>query len=148
VVDSAFVATSAVSPAPPSTAFIYALIDKLTAYIKTHNAVQTAPPMLNVLRQSDGYLVRVALPVNKRLPDTNEFFYKWMPGGGNMLITDITGGEQKVAAAMYQASLYADDHKLIAPAIPYESLITDRRLEADTNKWQTRIYYPIMWFRN
>lgn len=148
VTDSAFIATSGVSAGYPTVSFIYNMIDKLTAYVKANDATQTAPPMLNILRNSDGYLVRVALPVNKRLPDTKEFFYKWMPGGGNMLITDVHGGSYKTSTAMYQMGLYADDHKLTSPAIPYESLITDRRQQPDSNQWLTRIYYPIMWFRN
>lgn len=148
VTDSAFIATSGVSEEYPTVSFIYNLIDKLTAYVKSKDAIQTSPPMLNILRKSDGYLVRVALPVKKRLPDTKDFFYKWMPGGGNMLITDVRGGSHKTSTAMYQMGLYADDHKLTSPAIPYESLVTDRRQQPDSNQWLTRIYYPIMWFRN
>lgn len=148
VTDSSFIATSGISSQYPTISFVYSMIDKLTAYVKANNALQTAPPMLNVLHQSDGYLVRVALPVNRRLPDTKEFFYKWMPGGGNMLIADIQGGTYKTTNAMYQMGLYADDHKLTSPAIPYESLIIDRRQQPDSNQWLTRIYYPIMWFKN
>src|SRR6266487_3596951 len=39
---------------------------------------------------------------------------------------------------------YMDDHFLSAPAIPFEILITDRNKEADTSKWETKIFYPSM----
>ena len=34
------------------------------------------------------------------------------------------------------------DNALSSPAIPFESLVTNRMQEPDTSKWVTKIYYP------
>jgi hypothetical protein len=36
------------------------------------------------------------------------------------------------------------DHQRVAPAIPFQSLVTDRTKQPDTSKWVTRLYWPIM----
>jgi hypothetical protein len=67
-----------------------------------------------------------------------------MPGGGNMLVTEVKGGQIEVNKASVQLLNYISDYNRTAPAIPFESLVTDRRKEPDSSKWITRIYYPVM----
>jgi hypothetical protein len=67
-----------------------------------------------------------------------------MLGGGNILVTDVNGGPSAIKYAFDRLEEYVSDTKRIPPAIPFESLITDRRKERDTSKWITRIYYPVM----
>ena len=67
-----------------------------------------------------------------------------MPGRNVILFTQVKGGNGIATWALEQIKNYADDHHLKTPAIPYFSLVTDRRKEADTSKWITDIYYTVM----
>ncbi len=129
----------------PTTNDIYGLVDELKAYIKLQDAVETGNPMLNIFtKDSSIYLLKVAIPVNKKLPSSGNMSYRWMLGGGNILITEIKGDNKEIQKALGQLQLYISDFKRIAPAIPFQSLITDRKKETDSTKWITRIYYPVM----
>jgi hypothetical protein len=145
VVDSILIFTHARSTEYPSVSFIYVLVDELKNYIKSQSANETGFPMLNVgSRDSTGYLVRVAIPVDKRLPSVGNISYKWMLGGGKILTTEIKGGVEATNRASIQMNNYITDYHLSAPAIPFLSLVTDRRKEPDSSKWVSKIYYPIM----
>jgi hypothetical protein len=145
VTDPNFIFTSEEMKGYPSVEKIYSLIDQLKMYIKAQSATETGFPMQNITTSDSlNYLVRVAIPVNKKLPDTDKFKYKWMPGGGNMLVTEVKGGQIEVNKASVQLLNYISDYNRTAPAIPFESLVTDRRKEPDSSKWITRIYYPVM----
>jgi hypothetical protein len=67
-----------------------------------------------------------------------------MLGGGNILITEVKGGQNEITNAYKQIQNYVSDYNRSAPAIPFESLVTDRRKEPDSSKWITRIYYPVI----
>jgi hypothetical protein len=64
---------------------------------------------------------------------------------GYILVGEVKGGMVTVAAAEKRMADYAFDHQKTAPAIPFQSLITDRMQEKDTGKWITRIYYPVLY---
>lgn len=145
VTDSLLVSTSAISKSYPSIRSIYQLIDRLKNYIASQGAKETGAPMLNVsTNDSIYYLTRVAIPVNQQLPPANGIAFKQMLGGGNILVVEVKGGPFSIKKAFYQIQNYLIDYHETAPAIPFESLITDRRKETDTLKWVTRIYYPVM----
>lgn len=145
VVDSTLLFTVREIKGPPATEVVYSLVDELKAYIKKYEAKETGLPMLNVYTvDSVNYRVKVAIPVDKKLPDAGNISYRWMLGGGNILITEVHGGPGEIRNAYRYIENYVTDHKRIAPAIPFESLVTDRRQEPDTSKWVTRIYYPVM----
>jgi len=82
--------------------------------------------------------------VDRRLPDAGEIHYKWMLGGGNILITEVKGGPGEIKKAYEQITHYVTDYKRLAPAIPFESMVTDRTVEKDSSQWITRIYYPVI----
>ena len=63
---------------------------------------------------------------------------------GDILVAEITGGKNKIDSAMKQMDTYALDHQYNNIAIPFYSLVTDRMKVADSTKWVTKIYYPIM----
>ncbi|MBI3137664.1 MAG: GyrI-like domain-containing protein [Sphingobacteriales bacterium] len=129
----------------PDPVYIYSLVARLKNYLQEQQAVETGFPMLNVFTpDSVHYLVKLALPVNRRLPDSGDIHYRWMLGGGNILVTEVKGGPGEIRKAYGQILNYVNDHKRIAPAIPFESLVTDRLQEKDSSKWITRIYYPVM----
>lgn len=145
VVDSTLIQTRQITTGYPSTQTIYALIDKLQAFAKTKGARQTGLPMLNIYTQdSTTYRVQVALPVDKKLQDEGDVVYKWMLGGGNILVTEIRGGPATINKAFDEMEKYVQDNRRVAPAIPFQSLVTDRRAEPDTSKWVTKLYWPVM----
>lgn len=145
VVDSNLVSTSSNQKTYPTTDLIYKMIDRLKTYIENNGAKQTNPPMLNITEHADGAcLTKVALPVDRRLKDSGDIKYRWMLGGGNILATEVKGGPYQIKRAFDEMENYVSDHERVAPAIPFQSLITDRRKEPDTNKWITKLYWPVM----
>jgi hypothetical protein len=100
--------------------------------------------MLNVAK-IDGkrFRIMVAIPVNKALQDNDPFAFKRMVPG-NILVTTVKGGRYTIEKAFAEMELYIKDNELTPPAIPFESMVTDRSKEPDTSKWVTRIYYPIL----
>jgi hypothetical protein len=145
VVDSILLFTFKEVKGYPSTETIYSLVDELRSYIKKGAADETGFPMLNIFKtDSINYRVKVAIPVNKRLPPSGNISFKEMLGGGNILITEVHGGNTEIEKAFNQIQNYVSDFKRVAPAISFQSLVTDRRKEPDSSKWITRIYYPVM----
>jgi hypothetical protein len=144
VVDTALISTFASSKGYPGTQFIYGLIDQLKNYIASQSAKETGFPMLNIsTADSINFLTKVAIPTDKQLPSSGNITYKWMLGGGNILVTEVKGGPASISKAFQQIENYVNDHQHRSPAIPFQSMVTDRRQEPDTSKWVTRIYYPI-----
>lgn len=145
VPDSNYISTSTVSKMYPTTAIIYDLIDRLKNYINKNGAKELGYPMLNVYKNPDSaYLIRVAIPTDKKLKDFGNIQYRWMLQGGNILVAEVRGGPHQVEKAFSKMENYVDDHQRIAPAIPFQSLVTDRRQETDTSKWITKVYWPVM----
>lgn len=145
VVDSTLFSTHAVSKGYPTPDFIYALVDQLKGYIAAQDAKVTGYPMLNVSTiDSLNFLTKVAVPVDRKLAPSGNMASRWMLGGGNILVTEAKGGPAAVQAAFHQLEQYISDYQRVAPAIPFESLVTDRRAVRDTGQWITRVYYPVM----
>ncbi len=145
VIDSSLIFTSKEIKGIPDINSIYSLIDKLSDYISKNAAKETGSPMLNIFKKdSNTYLVKVAIPVDKKLPSSGDISYRWMLGGGNILVTEVKGGQNEIDKAYKQILNFISDYRRTAPAIPFESLVTDRRKEPDSSKWITRIYYPVM----
>ncbi len=143
--DSILVSTYEQSIAYPSTDLIYRLIHQLKNYTASQNAHETGLPMLNVsTSDSLHYVTRVALPVDRKLNSSGTITFKGMLGGGKILVAEIKGGPAAIQEGFRQLELYVNDNKRIAPAIPFQSLVTDRSAERDTSKWITRLYYPVM----
>jgi len=145
VVDSILISTQATSVGYPTSASIYGLINQLKIYTRNNSAIETGYPMLNVsTTDSINYLTKVAIPVNKRLKDSGTISYRWMLGGGKILVTEIKGGFHSIKKGFTEMEHFVNDYKRVAPAIPFQSLMTDRIKEPDTSKWITRIFYPVM----
>jgi effector-binding domain-containing protein len=142
VTDTVLIATKYKSAIYPTTPVIYDLIQKLKKYISLNNARETNPPMLHIEYDSNYFKTMVAIPVNKGLPGNENFLLKRMVPG-KILVTQIKGGVYTTNEALRKLEIYIDDNRLHSPAIPFESLITNRLEEPDTSKWVTKIYYPI-----
>ncbi len=142
VADTILISTKYFSDTFPTTQEIYALIGDLRAYISKEGARETNPPMLNINNDSGNYRTMVAIPVDRILPEKGNYVFKRMVPG-KILVAEVKGGDYTARQALKQIDLYLGDHHLSSPAIPFESLITDRSQEPDTTKWVTKIYYPI-----
>lgn len=144
VKDTMLVSTKEVSTAYPSISSIYKLIARLKEYIQKEGATETNYPMLNIRPLGDdNFETMVAIPVNKLLKGNETIFTRRMVAG-NILITEVKGGQHRIDKALAELEVYLNDHQRASPAIPFESLITDRSKESDTTKWVTRIYYPVL----
>jgi len=145
VMDSTLIQTSGISKDYPTNDFIYSLINKLSSYATQNAAKQTGYPMLNIAAaDSLSFAVKVAIPVDKALPNSGDILQKRMLGRGNILTTEVKGGNSITNKAIQQIKNYADDYRRVAPAIPFYSLVTDRTQETDSSKWITKIYFPVM----
>ena len=145
VIDSLLISTSLTTQQYPTTENVYGLISKLENFAKQKNAKLTGLPMLNINRvNSTSFVIKVALPVDKKLPDEGDIVYRWMLGGGNILVAEVKGGPYKINKAFEALENYIRDFNRTAPAIPFQSLVKDRRLETDTSKWITKVYWPVM----
>ncbi len=128
----------------PTTAEVYNEINKLKQYISSQGVKETNYPMLHVLKSdSNHYETMVAIPVSRRIENNVDFVSKRMVPG-NILVARVRGGRHSIEKAFAEMETYVKDHELIPPAIPFESLETDRLKEPDTTKWITRIYFPIL----
>jgi len=129
----------------PTTEDIYEMMSQIKKYIIREQAKEDDYPMLHIsTTDSNHFVAQVAIPVNKKLPNTDIFSTKRMLKNGDILVAEITGGKNTLDSALKQIDIYASDHRYNNIAIPFQSLVTDRIIETDTTKWVTRIYYPIM----
>lgn len=145
VKDSVLISASININGFPTTPLIYQQIDKLKKFVKSEHGTVTGYPMLNITTgDSINYLVRVALPVDRELTTTKDISYKRMMSKGKILKATVTGGYGSINAAFANMNNYVSDYHFISPAIPFQSLITDRSTVTDSAKWITDIYYPVM----
>lgn len=129
----------------PTTEDVYSLVTAVKNYIKEKGGEESNAPMLNILPATNNqYDVMVGIPTKTDVVEQEPFKRKKMILG-YILVGDVTGGMATVAAAEKRMADYAFDHQKTAPAIPFQSLVTDRMMEKDTSKWVTRIYYPILY---
>jgi effector-binding domain-containing protein len=143
VADSFLVATKTILKYEPAITDIYRQVEQLQQYASASGAHVTNSPMLNKRRiDSTQVEMMVALPINKALNGKGSIIYRELPAG-KLLVTEVQGGPSRVREAFRQLENYLVEHKYESPAIPFESLVTNRQQQADTTQWVTRIYYPI-----
>ncbi|HTD94168.1 MAG TPA: hypothetical protein VK644_10165 [Chitinophagaceae bacterium] len=144
VVDSFLVTTTAETKTYPDIPFIYALIDRLKQHVGARSGKITGYPMMNVSTvDSLNYLLMVALPIDRELAIAPGIVNKKMMTGAKVLTTEVMGGSTSINHAYQQVSLFVNDYRITAPAIPFFSLITDRT-QVDTGHWVTKVVFPIM----
>ena len=143
VKDTILATSSMTSTRYPTTPEVYQLINSVKSFVKKQDAEQVNPPMLNISGSPEGrFRTRVALPINKYIKADQGVLINRMVAG-NILVAEIKGGPNTILRGFNQIKIYMEDFKLTSPAIPFESLITDRSAEPDTTEWITKIYYPI-----
>ncbi|WP_114937737.1 hypothetical protein [Mucilaginibacter endophyticus] len=143
--DTVLLVSATTYPAYPPLKDIYNTVTTLKQEAGSQGAEQTNFPMLNVTQTDEHiYQVNVALPINKKINPLQNTTINNIPKGGNLLVADVRGGQNTVNNALMQMKIYMKDHRLVSPAMPFQSLITDRLAQKDTSKWITKIYYPIL----
>ncbi|MDQ3551061.1 MAG: hypothetical protein M3413_06010 [Bacteroidota bacterium] len=142
VKDSSLISIRTTLTAYPATEDIYNLVDQLSEYIQESGAKETDYPMLHVMQSNGRYEIMVAIPVNKNLPAKGNIQPKRMVLG-NILVAEVRGGDETVRKGLTEFDNYVTDYGKNSPAIPFASIITDRRKESDTSKWITRLNYPV-----
>ncbi len=144
VTDTLLVTTKMSTSAYPSTAAYYELIQKLQQHVERQGAQQTNYPMLNILAiDSNQYETMVAIPINKIIPEGDGIDVKRMVPG-KILTAEVNGGRYAIEKGFLQMEHYISENSLTPPAIPFQSLVTNRLAEGDTSKWITRLYYPVL----
>lgn len=142
VKDSSLIATRQTFDHYPTTEEVYAMIDSLKNYIRANGGTQTDAPMLHVYTENGPFETMVAIPTKADLPSSERFQLKKMVLG-YILAAEVKGGVGRVKKGEAELRQYAIDHRKIAPAIPFQSLVTDRRQQPDSSQWITRLYYPV-----
>lgn len=129
----------------PTTEDIYAEMGQIRKYIAQVKAIEIDYPILNISAlDSSRFQLVVAVPVDRQVPNSGIFTDTRLLKNGNMLVTEITGGTHTVDSALNQIDMYAQDHKYLNVALPFQQILTDRTKVADTSKWTTRIGYPVL----
>jgi len=129
----------------PGTEEVYALIARVRTHIAGKGARETNHPMLNIYPQEGGrrLTAQVAVPTDRELPAEGPFLLKRMLPGGNSLMAEGRGGRSRVDSCLQALEDYVRDRNVMSPAIPFQSLVTDRTVEKDSTRWVTRVYYPV-----
>ncbi|SEM61452.1 hypothetical protein SAMN05192574_101181 [Mucilaginibacter gossypiicola] len=142
--DTVLITSTKLSNTFPSISDIYTTIGDLKKQANDKGVKETNCPMMNITMINEKqYQVTIAIPINKKVVPSATTAIKYIPGGANLLVADVKGGSSTVKDALAQMKIYLKDHRLVSPAMPFESLITDRSAEKDTAKWITKVYYPI-----
>tara|TARA_R110002096_G_scaffold126532_3_gene273585 strand:+ start:9956 stop:10990 length:1035 start_codon:yes stop_codon:yes gene_type:complete len=87
--------------------------------------------------------VSVALPVNSEL-EGNDRVQKGMTHEGTVLKGSHWGDYAATGELHMAIDKYAADNSFQIVGSPWEVYVTDPTTEADTSKWLTEIYYPVM----
>ncbi len=143
VKDSVYIFTEAAFNRYPTNSNVDSLINKLRNYVARNNGIESDFPMLNINTENNkDFTAMVAIPLKNSLPITTEIKIKHM-FLGNILVAKIVGGQAAIAKAEAAFKNYVTDFGYVSPAIPYQSIETNRVTEIDSNKWITTLKYPI-----
>lgn len=128
----------------PAAGLIYSKVAELRKQIRAQNAMAVDSPIMNVHAvETGGYLVTVAVPINTIIEPGKNAMINKLVKDANALETQVKGGKNTILNGFAQLKNYQKAHRLISPAMPFESLITNRIAEKDTAKWVTKIYCPV-----
>jgi len=146
LIDSTLIYIKTSTDSFPSVKEIYNKIKILEDYAKINGAKRTNHPMLNIKKISAEnlkYEFSIALPINKDLPPFENISPKRMLAGGKFLTSTAKGGFNSVAKMEISLEHYLSDYAYSSPAIPFQSLVTNRMIQKDSTQWVTKLYYPI-----
>lgn len=128
----------------PTVKEVDSLIQVLRRYVQSQNAKPVDSPMLHIDQLgNDRFTAQVAIPTDKPLNNSGPIEFRRMVPGF-MIVADVQGGNTAVQTAISEIENMMRDFMRTSPAIPFELMLTNRAAEPDTNKWKTRIHYPIV----
>jgi hypothetical protein len=143
VKDSSLISTKKIYPDTPSNSAVYDLINKLRIHIKKYDGIITDSAMLNITRLNEHEVqAMVAFPLIRDIPGSNDVVVKKMILG-KLLQADVNGGTESIEKARTSLKHFLEDYQMSSPAIPFETLLTNRLEEEDHSKWKTRLNYPV-----
>lgn len=143
VAESSYISTKHTFNHYPINLEVYEMIHALQQYIINMGGEEKMYPMLHVEKEAPSvYETMVAIPTKTELASTNEFQLKKMILG-NILTAEVKGGVYRVISGEEEFKNYISDYKILSPAIPFQSLVTNRLIETDSLKWITKLNYPI-----
>ncbi len=143
VKDSTLISTSKTFNQYPANEEIAKLIDKLKTHIASNGGVEKDFPMLNInLTSENKYDVMVAIPLAKDIRANGDIIIKKMVLG-NILEAKVTGGQSSILKGEAALKNFILDYNKASPAIPFQSLVTDRVKVKDTAQWVTYVKYPV-----
>lgn len=141
--DSILLTTTFMHDAAPGPAFIDSIVGNMKAVAQQGGAAVTGPVMMHFEKSGNMHLVMLGLPVDREVEARGDYRTRRMVMG-NLLEAEVRGGRTEIEKGFRQMEKYIRDHRRTSPAIPFEVPLTNRMAEADSNKWLTRIYYPII----
>lgn len=128
----------------PTNEEIEQMVREVRNRIQTQGARETNLPMLNVYTAEDGGIeAMTAIATDREINGDAPFSLKRMLPGGNILVSEVMGGPQRIQACREAVEAYVKDHRILSPAMPFQRMVTNRVAETDTSKWITTINYPI-----
>ena len=143
IIDTLLIAKRVMLTSYPNVSQVDSVMQILRNHISINGAFVTGYPMLNIINEGPGvYNTQVALPINKVVPETDSIRIRRM-FAGDALVAKIKGGPYTIAKAYEACENYKQDYQKTSPAVPFQSMITDRMAIPDTARWETIIYYPI-----
>lgn len=127
----------------PSNAMICMLTQDLRQQIKSAGLTITDSSMSLVQPAGEGkFKLMVGFPVNTTpVLKSNLVFKKMIPG--KLLTGTVYGGPASVRTAHEKMRQYIMDHGREEVALPYETTVVNRCIEADTSRWITKLCYPV-----
>lgn len=128
----------------PTTPEIYGIINEAYQYISLQKGELEGAPMLNILvKDTATYKVQIGIPIKQKIAENEFFKVKAMFKGGNILVANITGPQQKIDDGIKNFNQYMLDYQRTMMAMPFQMLITDRNKQKDSTKWITQLYFPV-----
>lgn len=143
VKDSSLISTKKLFNSTPSNQDIHDLVQVLKNYVALNGGVEHDYPMLNIKENIDHqFEAMVAIPLMRDIPSKGDIVIKKMILG-NILEAKVVGGPKNIANGEIAIKNYAEDFNKKSPAIPFQSLVTDRFTVSDSTKWITYLKYPV-----
>jgi hypothetical protein len=140
--DSFLISTRLETASYPSTAELYGAVHALRSYAAGKGAREIDHPMLHVTADGGRYSSQIAIPIDREIRETKEFFVQrfvpWKVATGQ-----VAGGTATAERAMEQLRYYVTDHQLTAMAQSFQFLVTERDREPDTARWVTQVAVPV-----
>ncbi len=101
------------------------------------------PPFAIYLNYSPEKVVfEAAIPIDKRILLTGKVKCHELKGG-KVVVADYYGAYERSGIAHEAIDKWVAKQKRKVTGSPWEVYITDPKTEPDTNKWLTKVYYPI-----